>query len=211
MLIKLWTSLYIEADGVPFCERNQNVETKDKRMENLKQITYYLIQLFYKTGKKYSCTQTKLGKLLSILAFSYARNGEILFEEKIYEYPQGCGTLIKDLTFIPQSIYLRDLKEEDPDGRHPISEELDETAIIPTPYVSKVTYKLEKNIEDVFKRFGAYSGSQLAECLNPIVKLIKNGNSDELDLSKIEGLDRNVFKDEINEVIDYILYIIPRS
>lgn len=91
---------------IPHCKCS--LANSKSKMQNsnlrLKEITYYLIQQFYKTGEKYSCTQTKLGKLLSILAFKYARNGQKLFDTPIYKYPPRCGTLIKALTFIPKDI-----------------------------------------------------------------------------------------------------------
>ena len=89
-------------------ERNIVSQEETKMIElnaNLKDVTSCLIRMFYQTDKKYSCTQTKLGKMLSILAFRYAINGEKLFNESIYRYPPNCGTLIKALTFI-KSRYL---------------------------------------------------------------------------------------------------------
>lgn len=207
MLIKLWTSLYIEeAEMDTEDKRKQEFETKDNGMEELtlKQITYYLILLFYKTGKKYSCTQTKLGKLLSVLAFAYARRGELLFEEKIHEYPGGCGTLIPDLTFIPQTIYMRDFDSEDPDGIKTIDESFNEEVVIPEQYTKYgiISEEVKTSIEEVFRSFGAYSGSQLADCLNPIVKRIKKEGSKELSLERMRDIDIEDFTN--NKIMEYI-------
>ena len=55
-----------------------STDSKDRLMKelhtDLEKATCYLVQFFYKTGRLYSCTRTKLRKLLSIVAFVYARN-----------------------------------------------------------------------------------------------------------------------------------------
>lgn len=192
----------LEEAIIPYCKQNIACE-KEKRMTNLhvnlKGITCCLIQFFYKTARKYSCTQTKLGKLLSILAFKYAINNELLFDEPIYKYSPQCGTLIKALTFIPKDIYIRDLDEPDYDVSTTIDDICDDNicdeVVIPMQYimVEDISLSLKENIEDVFKNFGAYSGDELSKHLNPIVDKIVNETSGEIDLSLIHTLNLNDF------------------
>ena len=86
------------------CAKKTSME---KMNVNLEQAANYLIQLFYKTGKKYSCTRTKIGKLLSIVAFSYARKNSLCFNEKIFKYDE-CGTIINELeAHVDREIYLK--------------------------------------------------------------------------------------------------------
>ena len=187
----------------------QNMDAKEKMNNlniNLKELTYYLIQLFYQTGRRYSCTQTKLGKLLSILAFRYAHNGNILFEETIYKYPPNCGALIKDLTFVPREIYTRDINADDFDMSSPIDVAIDTSIDIQESYKMDFTLSNEviSEIETVFRLFGAYTPYKLGELLNPVVNKIKS-DGNELNLEKLKELNITDFStSEINAVIDYI-------
>lgn len=131
----------------------------------------YLIQLFYKTEKRYSCTRTKIGKLLSILAFKYAVQDEIsIFPWEIYRYPK-CGTSIAWLnTCIDRDVYLN---YPYVDSKKRISKkELNENVDIPNGYkeISNLLSRIKNDIEDVFFAFGAYSQVDLSEELNPIVE-----------------------------------------
>lgn len=191
-------------------KHNFRVITEDMQMEklniNLKDITYYLIQLFYKTDKKYSCTQTKIGKLISILAFRYARNGKILFNESIYKYQPNCGTLIKDLAFLPKRVYTRDLDIDDMDKEQIICDSINNVVDIPIQYIKTegLSCELEREIEELFIQFGAYPASVLGEYLNNIAdKLISEDTK--LNLEKIENINIEDFTEaEINPIIKYI-------
>ena len=200
------------AKEISFLYRDKiNIATKDNEMEklniNLRDATYYLIQFFYKTEKKYSCTQTKIGKMLSILVFKYAKDGKQLFYEKIYKYPPRCGTLIKDLTFIPKDIYIRDTDIEDPDGEEIINIVFNDSVEIPDIYtnINNLTDDIKKEIECLFRHFGTYPASKLGEYLNPIVDKFIVSNSDEISLERMKYIDIEDFSDsEINDIIKYI-------
>lgn len=194
-----------------FSKENFTAVAKDEKMENLntslKDITYSLICFFYKTNKKYSCTQTKLGKMISILAFKYAKNNQRLFNEPVYKYPPHCGTLIEDLVFIPKDIYTRDLDIEDPDKTDIISEDFNETVEIPSTYADadSLSFELKQEIENLFIFFGAYPASKLGEYLNPIVDKLVKRDSNEIILENILNISIVDFNEnEINEIIKYI-------
>lgn len=94
---------------------NKNVcEKKEKRTTmntKFRAIVNYLIGFFYTTEKKYSCSVTKIGKLLSILAFKeYVENGKyILGESVIVKKYKACGTYIPKLFMysdISSNIYI---------------------------------------------------------------------------------------------------------
>ena len=55
------------------CAERKNISETDAAT-GLIDAANYFIQLYYKTGEKYSCSITKLGKLLSIAAFICAKN-----------------------------------------------------------------------------------------------------------------------------------------
>lgn len=190
---------------------NQRFYTKEEQMKelnvNLKDITYYLIQLFYKTGKEYSCTQTKLGKILSILAFRYALNGQKLFKEIIYKYHPQCGTLIKDLTFVPKTIYTRELVLQNPDRVSVIRDIFDENTSIPYPYneVDSLPLSIEEDIINAFRHFGSYPADELGRLLNPIVDKIVDVTGDKIMLEKLSTIKEHDFESgNKNAIVEFI-------
>lgn len=186
--------------------------TQKKEMEklnfSLRDITNSFIQLFFKTEKKYSCTQTKLGKLVSILAFKFARNGILVFNDSIYKYLPNCGTFISALNFIPKDIYIRDFESDDPDNMSDITEAFNEDAKIPVQYTVTETIppQLNQEIKTIFIKFGTYPATNLGDLLNPIVNKISNGNDTEpLDILRLSSLTKNDFIDaENNKILEYI-------
>ena len=198
-----FTSLVLAKTAV---HKEQNKTKMIELHTNLREVTNYLIQLFYKTGKIYSCTQTKLGKLLSILAFKYAQNDEKLFDETIYKYPPRCGTLIKDLAFIGnKNVYKRDITQDDLDNCQIITHEFDHTVDIPLLYneIASLSDELKKDIESVFRSFGAFPASILGEILNPIVDLVVN-DIGEIELTKFKDLQKNSFDKTNSNIVEYI-------
>lgn len=178
-----------------------NIELKDLNV-SIKSLTYTFIMFFYETGRKYSCTRTKIGKLLSILAFKYAINGERLFNEIIYKYYDS-GTAIKEI------FYLLEREEYlcffDQDNKKYISERF-YNSNIPSIFFEKDMILPNKNvivdIEDVFRNFGAYSQVDLGKLLNPIVDIAASENYGEIDLTKVKD---NITKlDESNEIVKYL-------
>lgn len=202
----------LQEDCFPHKE-DKDLHTGEKQMNklntNLSHVANYFVQLFYKTGQKYSCTQTKIGKLLSILAFLYARKGKILFNETVYRY-KGCGAVIDDLKAVvaDRDVYLKS-KYEDFDGEitgeiiDGLFDALDESL---NTYrdISSLLPELKDDIEKVFRKFGAHSAYSLGQLINPIVN--HNGVADEndaIDLEAIMSLNKDDF-DESNELIEYL-------
>lgn len=211
-LYKIQNTKKEKADDQYDCSLIRRYENRENykimtKLAWLKEITYYLIQFFFMTKKKYSCTQTKLGKLLSILAFKYARRGDVLFEIPIYRYPPRCGTLIRDLTFIPKDIYERDFTDGNPDSRNMVNVLIDKEVIIERPYdeVEHLSTELKGDIEDLFIHFGAYPADQLGRLLNPIVDKIVDETSDKLQPEKLKYLQKDdIDVEEKNEIVDYL-------
>jgi len=200
---------HYNACDVKFEEEEKMAESKLNNLNtSLRESAYYLISFFYKTGKKYSCTQTKLGKLLSILAFRYAVNGQRLFEETIYKYPPNCGTLIKEMTMIAsKDVYIRSIINENPDNPSRVTDQIDNCIEIPTQFrsIDNLTSEIKLEIESLFIRFGAYPADVLGRLINPIVDNIVSPSSDEVILDKLFDLKRDSLNtDGPNDVIDYI-------
>lgn len=194
-------------------KEDEDLYTGEKRMDklntNLSHVANYFVQLFYKTGQKYSCTQTKIGKLLSVLAFLYARKGKILFNETIYRY-KGCGAVIDNLKAVvtDRDVYLKS-QFEDFDGE--ITEDIIDTlfgeldeSLNTYRDISSISPELKDDIEKVFRKFGAHSAYSMGQLINPIVN--HNGVADEndaIDLEVIMSLNKDDFG-ESNELIEYL-------
>lgn len=168
--------------------------------------TNYLIQLFYATNKKYTCTRTKLGKMLSIAAFVYARKGQMLFDENIYKY-KDCGTAIKELQVYDQVIYTPD---EFSDNSLVINV-ADSNATIENLDSYKVTNlsdDIKATLGDVFCNFGSYPASKLGDNLGMFLDLILDDeDSNKIDLTKILHINHTDFS-ETNDHLDVLNYIL---
>lgn len=173
------------------------------REERVEECANYLIQLFYKTDKRYSCTRTKIGKLLSILAFKYAvQKDECLFPLEIYRYPK-CGTLIIGIQmYVDRDVYHR--YPYDNSKKRISRKELKENVDIPDSYkeIQSLSEEVKKDIEDVFFTFGAYSQEDLSEELNPIVEY--EGICENNDRINLDNLILLIGKLPGNKVVDYI-------
>lgn len=140
---------------------------------DLKQAADYLIKLFEKTDKIYSCTRTKIGKLLSIVALYYARRNVIIFAEKIRKYA-GCGTAINELKGIVDSnVYLTD---ENNDKKECITKNLLGLPI-DSPLHSS-SNNVGRVIREAFMRFGAYPAAEIGSLINEVIECIEKGMSD---------------------------------
>lgn len=168
---------------------------------DLRDLCCFLITLFYKTERKYSCCRTKVGKLLSILAFKYAMNNEKLFNERIYKYDE-CGTAIEKTG----AILYRDEYYEYTyyDGQKKIYDMFNESVELPTRWKREINIPLTVMVDtvDVFRKFGAYSKTDLSEVLNPIVDELTNESYGEIELCKIPLIIDKV--DQENKVIQYL-------
>ncbi|MBE5820979.1 MAG: hypothetical protein E7311_00120 [Clostridiales bacterium] len=175
----------------------------EKLHASFKDITKYLIELFYRTNKKYSCSSRKLGMLLSILAFSYAREGKKLFEEKIYIIHTN-GTTIDSLTsFIDTHVYyiLKDVDDKQPINYIPIYT----YCYIPQKYkcCDYPSKEICLRIQEIFQKFGSYSMCDLITLtkIMEIDNLIENDTS--INLEKISKLHLSDFE-KANELVEYL-------
>lgn len=182
-------------------------KTMEKMNVKVEDVMYYLITLFYKTGCKYTCTETKLHKLASIVAFSFALDKRQLFENDIYKY-EGCGAFIdiKEST-IDRDIYL---KSKYYDGKDYIEEPFDSDVWVPRRSLSRhhrireIPYEVRMISEEVFRCFGSYSNKDLNELLNPIVEEMTVDEGKLLDLSKISSAI--CVREQNNEIEKYIIF-----
>ncbi len=177
-----------------------NKELKNLNVD-IKSLIAVFIIFFYGTGCKYSCTRTKIGKLLSILAFKYALNGEKLFNETIYKY-DNCGTILK----ATQNLLCREeyICWHHQDDKIYISKGFQNNITIPPRFKDIILpdSDIVLEIEDVFRNFGAYSAVDLGNFLNPIVDIATTISYGEIELTKIKDIIEQL--DESNEIVKYL-------
>lgn len=188
----------------------QKIHTKKKQMEelnvNLEQAANYLIQLFYRTNQRYSCTRTKIGKLLSIVAFVYAYEDKKLFSESIYKY-NDCGTSFNELKlFLGREVYMKDRYLDD---EQPYKGDFNYCNDIPKDYqyIENIDECLRTNIEEVFKKFASYPPVSLGNCINTIVNYKDMVDEmGKINLFKISTLTESCFDYEsVNtDLLDYL-------
>lgn len=176
----------------------------DRMNESLEDITNYLISLFYMTDCKYSCTRTKIGKLLSIIAFSYACEDKKLFDDEIYKGDKlGPIIPVLQILWFPLEIYSFGKDEKCYDDMTVINEKFNEDVEFSTKFYNNqfLSVELKERVENVFRRFGAYPSVELSFLLKPIVINATYGEYDEIDLSKISSVIQNTVQS--NEMIEY--------
>lgn len=187
-----------------FCS-DFNEGTMENLNVNLKQLMNYFVQLFYKTGKRYSCARSKLGKLLTVTSFVYARKGYVLFDEDIYKY-DDCGTYIEELVaYVNREAYF---VSKYYDCKDYIDVDIDEEAYVPFRYldVSDIDEDVKNIMMDVFRTFGAYSAYELGMQIVPFIKLdgvVNSGNI--VDLETIAQLNIYDLIGEDNELRKFLL------
>lgn len=208
--------VYAEERDIPnnlHC-KNEEFYTKKKQMEklnvSLEQAANYLIQLFYMTEKRYSCTRTKIGKLLSIVSFVYARENKVLFEDLIYKY-NNCGTAIpRIMNEYDKDIYVQSCVNDD---QQYIQDDLNEN-LKNDKYgdCCCISADVKCKVESVFRKFGSYSAQKLGECINPIVN--QDGVVDAagiINLHNIYRLNYDCLKFEDSNDTVVVEYIFKRE
>ncbi len=183
------------------CPTKSKLMILEKKSVNLTHASNFLIQLFYKTGKKYSCTRIKIGKLLSIVAFSYAREGIQLFDESICKYGD-CGTTINELTsFLARDVYRcgsyeDSIEQIDMNSLIEASDEIEKDGF---QDIHTLPDDVKNRIGNIFSVFGAYSPRQLGEALYSFIScgdmIMDDGT---IDLSKIYELTETDYKVLLN-------------
>ena len=136
---------------------------------------------------------------MSIVAFTYAREGVQLFDESICKYGD-CGTTISELTtFLARDIYRCDSYENstapiDMTSLIECSEEIEKDKF---GDIQALTQDVKDRIESVFKLFGAYTPKQLGEELCDFIScngvILDNGD---INLIKVYELTKFDFESQ---------------
>lgn len=193
------------------CTNYQNMTNLNVSLE---ESANYLIQLFYNTGKRYSCTRTKIGKLLSIVAFLYARQDKRLFKEDVRKYGK-CGTSFNELkAHIDRELYEKQVYQDDKKPHTAVIDRNNGLEDLDSKHnaIEKVPSDVMVFIEDVFCHFAAYSPEDLGLCINKLIlHQGETNDNDKIDLLKIKTLTVEDFLEDTNptnmDVVEFLLGI----
>ena len=185
----------------------------EKKHLDLKVATNYLIQLFYQTNRMYSCTRIKIGKILAIISFKYARQGIILFDESVFKYDNS-GSVINGLAMlVDRDVYLSyeyfDIKEiSNIPAKVDFLKQREFEVFVPEKYKKNdgIHDDVKECIKEVFKCFGGYSSQLIGYFMNDLVCLPGVVDIDgSVDLEKIYKLPDFVVKNmKHNKLINYV-------
>ena len=155
----------------------------------LEAMASYLVSLFYKSKKNYSCTRSKIGKLLVLNTLCNIDNQNLLntlyiSDESIYTYEPSL------LEFIYRDVYI---KYPFCDDKKPFTELFDESVVIPNMFQIRLDrYELDDNskriLEDIFRNFASYPLGDLNKMIKEIIPLIVGSTN-----TKVE--DKNHIKE----------------
>ena len=155
--------------------------------------SWFLLTLFYKTERKYTCTKDKTLQLLTIMALDYANNGDKLFNEEILRSDNG-GAYIQELMWLSNNEYIGMNPQND--DKEYIHVDLDESKNELVPFIYRCStngYELRGQTIELFRRFGSYPQDDLITMISPILDGITNEDKT-IDLTKVSSAI-----DEINE------------
>lgn len=171
--------------------------------ENIISSTNYLIQLFYKSGCKYSCPLRKIEYLLSIYKLYCMKENEKCFAGD-YVIDNNCIRFLNLYYFFYTDLYAGNTIEED---SKPIKEEFDETKIVPPIYVNKTDIGDESKelLKAIFLRFANYPLKSLNAMITNICTNIVTQNC--LDKDNLDAIFSNPRYEQLyfdNEVFQFI-------
>jgi len=128
----------------------------------LRALAYYLVSLFYKTNCKYSCTRSKINRLLTIYMFCNIKNKPNLHDSKFAITKEFMG--FYDLAFIiPNTIYYTDLRDmKNNDDKQEIKERFGKVINRYTEYDDKIDESQKELLELIFRKFGSYPITDLS-------------------------------------------------
>lgn len=185
---------------------NDEMIRTGRTMLNLQNAAKYMVQFYYFTEEKYSCTNAKIEKLLSIASLIEMKFGNQLFIEAIYNkncgigFPQLGETLLADMTSGTYTCETR------------INDTINPNLSCPAYYITDIQLnENEKNLfTNVFREFGAYDSKKLGKVIDQFkdeILIFNNDNQMTVDFKKTQDFFNDKTKKEIyknNRVFTYI-------
>lgn len=164
---------------------------KDKKMGpiNILDAANFLIQLYYKTAKRYNCTRTKIEKLLVLANLIAFANNTTLFDHAMLINKCGVGIPILG------GFYLSNIVEGE-DSNKAISPDLiDESIIVPTVYKlqSEIDDNTQKLLIEIFLKFGAYDAWRIGNMYDEFKYEISDTNPQDIEHPIIVSAKTNTY------------------
>lgn len=179
---------------------------------NIKPYAIYLISLYYKTGCKYSCTRSKINKLLIIFKLCFIKNNLKTFDNKLIIYENF--SYFEDLSIIMEKdVYCTEKSIEE---NSKIIDKLNEMVEIPPMYKTyiKLAEEEKKLLEIIFREFGNFNINYLSDKIEPIVRNISAiyKNNFILDEDRVFDFFNNYYHEyQNNEIFKFIENIIIKK
>lgn len=168
----------------------------------------FIIQLYYKTGKKYHCTRSKVEKLLSIAGFVVmAKKSASLYNEDIVV--NSCGTGFAEFPgCFPPDIIEGTEDETNEKINEDLSTLLDESQGVAIPLSYKeISAPLEEHtkqlLSNIFIRFGNYGSDKLGKAIDKFKgKASKVSDSGQMIIDATKVYDLFKSSDIITDNVD---------
>lgn len=201
------TSLIDDSSDLTYM-KTQKMERKIK-MVKVESAAKFLASLYFKTGKRYTCTKTKIEKMLTIAWFIKLRNGEQLFINSVLI--NNCGTGVSGLEEFEATV----LMGSEPENRKRItdcicSEETNVPEIYKEKSIGYIDDKIKKLLVDVFKEFGNWKAADIGIALDEFKDDVSTFSElyDRyiVDFQKSRALFSDAIdKYEKNEIINFVI------
>ena len=161
-------------------------------MSKLLDAANYLIELFFQTTPTYTCSSTKIAKLLSIANLCAVKHGAPIFTEKIAV--NTCGVSIPALNGLLLYSPLGDPDDAEDVDSTITSDQIDDTKIPPVLYQQheSLTEDDMRLLKSVFCHFGAYDAYHIGQAFDGFKTFIADENNGDIDYAKA----RLFFKDK---------------
>lgn len=146
------------------CMKTQESE-RIVKMVKVESAAKFLASLYFKTGRRYTCTKTKIEKMLTIAWFIKLRNGEQLFINSVLV--NNCGTGVSGLEEFEATV---NMGTEVEDGKRITDciclEETNVPEIYKEKSIGEIDNKIKKLLVDVFREFGNCKASDIGTTLD---------------------------------------------
>ena len=171
-------------------ENTNEKERSDRQMKgiDLFNAAIYMVGLHFKAEKPYTCTRTKIEKLLAIADLIAIKSGHRLFPQH-QMYINSCGigycVLAKDALRFPMDKII-DGETLSPAFTDEPQLEIDQTRDIPELYSTSIdSEKIRLLLEDVYCSYGKYSAKLIGTTMDEFKQRIESDDLESISLKHI--------------------------
>lgn len=183
---------------------SRNTLNKNNKMIGIIESAKYVIRLYFRTGSKYTCSRTKVEKIVAIAAFTAYRQKKRLLIDNIYL--KNCGVGFPQIN----TVFFSDIIDGKEDDNQYIYDKIDVSIPVLERYIRNndeddLNPSVKELLETTFRTFGAFNSRTLGCAIDDFKnEIITNQIVDErkaIDFFSNDSLKNN-YKN--NLIIDYI-------